>query len=117
MWLLTGQKLKIKNLKSKLVKGIKYYNFVFYLKLFRKDYYHFLDFLIFTHLTAINKTLFKKNFSNNNVQYSLSDFSNFANIRLSNLMFLSSIDNTLYIEFINLKNNKLLDKYCSLLKI
>lgn len=103
LWMITGQKAKIKNLDSVLNKGIRYFRYTYYLYI--NNVYSFYNFLNETLLPIIQKNS-KKIHYRKAIKFlcSFSDFGSFTNLRLSGNFYLSSVHDKLFI-FINISES------------
>lgn len=115
LWLITNNKAKILNLGSTLSRGIKYFRYIFLLKI--KKISFFFNFSNEILLPVIQQNSKKIHLKNNKLQlYSFSDFSMFTNLRLSSNLYLNSVHNKLFI-FIKMNNNLSIKYYLNCLKI
>lgn len=115
LWLITNNKAKILNIGSVLSRGIKYFRYIFLLKL--KKISFFLNFINEILLPIVQKNSRKIHLKNNKLQlYSFSDLSMFTNLRLSSNLYLNSVHNKLFM-FIKMNNNININHYLNCLKI
>lgn len=112
-WLLTKQKSNILKLNYKLDRGIRYYRFIIYNKLFYENIiFKFLDFFLNKILYLIEKKYIKSYLFNEKFFfYQISNLDLFSNIRLSNNFFIPKINDKLYLKFFLKNKNFLKIKY------
>lgn len=115
LWLITGQIAYLRNLKSILNRGIRYYRFIFNLEINN-------NFLIFNFLNEILLPVIQNNskkihYSNiNKFLCSFKDLGIFTNLRLSSNLYLNSVHDKLFV-FIKINSQLSLIHYLDLFKI
>ena len=112
LWLITGKIGKVKNLNSKLHRGIYYYRYLYYINVYK--FYNFFNFL--NEYFLMKKNLIKKHIKNQHkFLFSCFDLNMFTNLKLSNNIYLNSINEKLFIEITLKKIN--LNRYLNCFKL
>lgn len=118
LWFLTNNKTYIKKLKSRLERGIKYFNFIINNKVKYSEYlFKIFDFIANKIFFLIEKKYLNFFLLNNYFFLIISNLEIFSNIRLSKNFFTSKINNNIYIKFffkskkLNLKISYLLNLF------
>jgi len=117
LWFFTGHKLKVGKIKTKLIRGFRYY--WFYLQLdffFNNSFFKFYESLFYSlKLFISNKNFFYIYDDNNldNFYYQLYDVRGFNNIRLSDYFYLVGIYKSFLIHFFTKNNNKYFNYFLS----
>lgn len=115
LWLITGQVAYLKNLKSNLNKGIRYYRFIYSLEI--HNIFFILNFLNEILLPVIQNNSKKIHYKNlNKFLCSFKDLGIFTNLRLSSNLYLNSVHDKLFV-FIKLGSSLNLIYYLNSLKI
>jgi len=116
IWLVTGNVLYIDKFNSRYVKGMRYYSFIYRTKGYLRNIFLVLDFWINFMLESIRESslrLLDKKFDSH--LYEFYDFSMLANMKMSNLLYLPTLMDRMYIKFYNNSNlipiNKELNLY------
>jgi len=116
LWLITGNLGKIKNLNIKLVRGLKYYRYVYICN--TTLFYKVLNLLIELFTPIFYKNLVNKHINNKNIYLiSYKDLSVFTNLKLSNFYYLNSVNDKLFLRIKSNNKNINLKLFLNCLKI
>jgi hypothetical protein len=102
IWLITRQRLEVSKFNSRLVRGNRFFRYVFRTTCIFRNIFLVLDFFINFLLKAVIRGSFKLlDLYNNNSTFTLTDLNPFSNIRISNALYLPTVSDRLYIKFHN----------------
>jgi len=100
VWLITRQYLYVDKFSSRLVKGIRYFRYVFRTMNQLQNIFLFVDFLVNSLLKVIMRGTFKLiDTYNNTGLFILDDLNPFSNIRISGSLYLPTVNDRMYLKF------------------
>ena len=100
VWLITRQYLHVDKFNSRLVKGIRYFRYVFRTMNQLQNIFFFIDFLVNSLLKVIMRGTFKLiDTYNNTGLFILDDLNPFSNIRISGSLYLPTVSDRMYLRF------------------
>jgi len=115
LWFFTGQKFKVSKVRSKLVRGMRYYRFFLRLNfIFNISFFKFFEVFSYSLKPFIGKNFFSNiGYDINNSWYFLTNIRGFNNIRLLDYFYLIGIYDDLIIHFFtkNPNNNYFKSSY------